>query len=424
MRDRWRILTAACALTAVVLAPWGFPDALATGASEVPPRVALSNTITSDADGIAAYVWGPWEAGEAEAREAQNELIRLVDSAAQTIDIAAYACDLPPMTEALGRALDERDVTLRLAVNPGCETWSSLFPDAVSNELSGLHHKFLVVDDQVVWTGSANFTTSSFTSNSENVVVITSTQVAAAFTRAMDHMLSDREPPPPPEEPIAVGDARVDVVFTKLGEPEDLISRTLLEASESVHVAMLTLTNDRLARDLITLQDRATLEVGLLLDDGGACNNGSDLDLLLAAGIEVFEDDFNGQLHHKYAVIDADGYAPVVLTGSANWSGNGMHGNHENVLRIWDRGVAAEYEASWQKLRSLSTPAAPCKAAPPQTSDTPTRTSTPTSTSTPTPTPTYTPTPSDTPTPDPTPTPRTMGEPTPVYLPLLFSSGT
>jgi len=40
------------------------------------------------------------------------------------------------------------------------------------------------------------------------------------------------------------------------------------------------------------------------------------------------------RVHHKFVVIDAEGDNPVVFTGSANFSGNSLHKNDENLLEI------------------------------------------------------------------------------------------
>jgi phosphatidylserine/phosphatidylglycerophosphate/cardiolipin synthase-like enzyme len=40
------------------------------------------------------------------------------------------------------------------------------------------------------------------------------------------------------------------------------------------------------------------------------------------------------RVHHKFVVIDGEGDDPVVYTGSANFSGNALHKNDENLLEI------------------------------------------------------------------------------------------
>jgi phosphatidylserine/phosphatidylglycerophosphate/cardiolipin synthase-like enzyme len=40
------------------------------------------------------------------------------------------------------------------------------------------------------------------------------------------------------------------------------------------------------------------------------------------------------RIHHKFVVIDAEGQNPIIFTGSANFSGNSLHKNDENLLEI------------------------------------------------------------------------------------------
>ena len=51
-----------------------------------------------------------------------------------------------------------------------------------------MHHKFAVIDDKTVITGSFNWSPSAAHQNDEVLLVIRSPQVAAHFTREMDRL--------------------------------------------------------------------------------------------------------------------------------------------------------------------------------------------------------------------------------------------
>jgi phosphatidylserine/phosphatidylglycerophosphate/cardiolipin synthase-like enzyme len=53
-----------------------------------------------------------------------------------------------------------------------------------------MHHKFMVIDQEHVVTGSFNFVTKSFSGNFENLIAIKSRALAASFT---GHWKSIRE---------------------------------------------------------------------------------------------------------------------------------------------------------------------------------------------------------------------------------------
>jgi phosphatidylserine/phosphatidylglycerophosphate/cardiolipin synthase-like enzyme len=57
------------------------------------------------------------------------------------------------------------------------------------------------------------------------------------------------------------------------------------------------------------------------------------------------------RVHHKFVVIDAEGDHPVVFTGSANFSGNSLHNNDENLLEITEcPRLAGMYMAEFLRL--------------------------------------------------------------------------
>lgn len=57
------------------------------------------------------------------------------------------------------------------------------------------------------------------------------------------------------------------------------------------------------------------------------------------------------RVHHKFVVIDAEGDNPVVFTGSANFSGNSLHHNDENMLEITKcPRIAGMYMAEFPRL--------------------------------------------------------------------------
>ena len=56
-----------------------------------------------------------------------------------------------------------------------------------------LHHKFAVIDNKTVITGSFNWSPAAAHTNDETLLVIRSPQLAAHFTREMDRMWRSAE---------------------------------------------------------------------------------------------------------------------------------------------------------------------------------------------------------------------------------------
>lgn len=437
-----RMVVSALALTVAVTATLPFTGPVAH-AELTGVRTSLRHVVAPAQEptpSISARLWGPWDDNGAE--QAESALVALIDSAWAELDIAAYGCGLDSMTEALRRA-ESRNVEMRIVLDPHCSApaWLHL-PGAltVTNTAGGImHNKIVVVDGATVWTGSVNFTDSGLgagANNAENAIVISSEDVAGAYQHTIRRMhatgRSGSSMTPAPPNDFVVDGTPLHVWFAPQDEPRDKIVNVLGQATSSIRIAMNWFTDDALA-DAVIAAHRRGAEATVILDDATAQQKSSVAPALCAAGIEVYEDDFIGTLHNKFAVLDAAADEPSVLTGSANWSANAMDRNDENVLLIEDAAIASQYADEWEEIFERSTPVCSPTATP-----TPTLTSTPSPTSTPTYPPTSTPTPTVTPTFVPSPTSTspptatstqavTAAPPEPyvpasIYLPLLSAS--
>ncbi|MGF0237602.1 phospholipase D family protein [Rhodococcus sp. IEGM1300] len=113
---------------------------------------------------------------------ARTLVIETITSAKHSIQMLAYAFQAPDIMQALVEAKD-RGVDVRIVIdkkrNLGKTSKAAMNfvtgkgVELRTNDQFHLHHdKTIVVDGNIVETGSFNFATSAETSNSENVVVI------------------------------------------------------------------------------------------------------------------------------------------------------------------------------------------------------------------------------------------------------------
>jgi hypothetical protein len=75
-------------------------------------------------------------------------------------------------------------------------------------------------------------------------------------------------------------------------------------------------------------------------------DSGEQYDSLVARGLDVhLKANLSGLLHHKYAIVDANGADTnkYVITGSHNWSGSAETKNNENTLIIRSARIANLY---------------------------------------------------------------------------------
>jgi len=117
-------------------------------------------------------------------------IVKLIDGAKRTLDIAAFAYTHPDIAAATIRA-HERGVRVQMIMDTtNASARDSLVPDLlnagievrVRHKRGDQHSKYLVIDQSIVVTGSFNFTIRADERNSENLLVIrNSPEVVKAF---------------------------------------------------------------------------------------------------------------------------------------------------------------------------------------------------------------------------------------------------
>ncbi|HET7558796.1 MAG TPA: phospholipase D-like domain-containing protein [Limnochordia bacterium] len=119
---------------------------------------------------------------------AEDAVVRALDGAHHHVDIAIYALSNDAIVQAIRNAA-QRGVQVRIVADKGQESegYSAVPALACSmsvhyDTLSGLmHHKFAVIDDQTLLTGSFNWTSAAQTRNAENLLVIHDPQLIAGY---------------------------------------------------------------------------------------------------------------------------------------------------------------------------------------------------------------------------------------------------
>jgi phosphatidylserine/phosphatidylglycerophosphate/cardiolipin synthase-like enzyme len=246
-----------------------------------------------------------------------------------------------------------------------------------------MHNKFLVrvgaADHaEAVLAGSANFTSEGLSAQANVLHTFESPELAELYLvrkRELDGdpSLSETQNSQTGWSPsIAVGDATINVYFPP--EPKD--QRASLQeivdavngAKHSVLLCAYDPTDGPLLDAVIKAADDGKMVLALVNRISSHLPTGDPNRADVAAAIELWQwsekdqsvvgfgafsakdtpTDFIPErvlwphedpkimvrVHHKFVVIDAEGDNPIVFTGSANFSGNSLHGNDENLLKI------------------------------------------------------------------------------------------
>lgn len=261
---------------------------------------------------------------------------------------------------------------------------------------SGLmHHKFVVVDNQVVVTGSANFTTSGMhgdflnaesRGNANHLVVIDNEEVAQLLTeefklmwgdgpgRNADSLFGLQKPYRPPQTVNLALDSSVTMQFGPVSgdryawenSPNGLIAQTLHSAQQTIDLALFVFSEQPLNQ---TLKEKSQQNVAIraLIDSEFIYRSYSEaLDMMGVARLnQQCQYDLDNEpwspglttvgtpqlnkgdkLHHKFAIVDQT----KIVTGSQNWSKNANYRNDETVIILNNKTVAQHFLREFERL--------------------------------------------------------------------------
>ncbi len=309
-----------------------------------------------------------------------------VSAAKYSIDVCFYIFYLPDAAGSLVRAklrgckirvivdnqYENNDAVLMLK-NAGIPVITDAF--GYNSGSPAMHNKFMIVDyrdttsaaDDWVWLGSANLAESSVTLNAENVVEIQDQALAACYTLEFNEMWgSDSDVPN--ETTSRFGNRKTDNTphefnvngieilqyFSASDGGRDFLIEQILKAERSLYFCMLIFKQTEIANAMYSRwnsQDR--VQVKGVFDHDANYNDYTSLYYSLAGQgsnpwnppADVFIDPDSRTLHHKYLIIDSEGSgaAPMVATGSYNWSYAAEFSNDENFVIIKDAAIANLY---------------------------------------------------------------------------------
>lgn len=282
---------------------------------------------------------------------------RLTDAAAR-IDAALYDLDSVPIADALIEAhrrglhvqifteTDNIEEQIRRLQEAGIPVGDDKDPD------SYMHHKFVVIDERYVWTGSYNTTYNGAYKNNNNVILIDSVQLAYNFTQEFRELFLREQVGKSSDGSVVYPQVKLSdgtQISTYFSPDHDTISPLLKEiqsAETSIYFMAFSFTHDRLGE---AMRDRfeAGVDVQGIFEKRQADGRYSEHNAMKKVGVPIVLDENGGAMHHKVIVIDGE----TVVTGSYNFSKNAETRNSENLLIIkGNQEIAAAYVAEFQRM--------------------------------------------------------------------------
>ncbi len=301
-----------------------------------------------------------------------NELVKEINSAKSTIDIAIYGYDRVPKIENAIRRAIARGVRVRLVydidskesnIYANTKEFANLInnsksdkaPNYVKNSIkytnSIMHDKFYIFDNSKVITGSANLSYTDMSGfNSNSVILINSKKIADIFTKEFEQMYNGRchylKNEIPAKNNIILGKSELSICFSPT---DSAIEKTIVplidNAKHYIYMPVFLITDKRLAAALINAKNRG-VEIKVIVDATNAKAKYSKHRLLRQHGIKVKTENYAGKLHSKSMIID-DAYTVI---GSMNFSGSGEKKNDENLIVVKNSGLAKHYKKFFEYL--------------------------------------------------------------------------
>lgn len=303
-----------------------------------------------------------------------QEIIKSIDNARESVEIAVYSMNHPDIKDALIRAIDRGVKIDVLLCEKGKPTHDTFFADIdqyinrkdikfFSSSLSLvpesylMHHKFMIIDrnldEGVLFFGSYNFTYLQEKYDPSFILKTQDVSFVRIFGKEFDSIKSGLHGKEKKDQSINPFAARieyangfVEIWFSPGNESVNLKRRMseLIKSTEERIRMMIWLWTDRsLAKDILNLDPK--IKISIITDEVNINHESSIFKDLLKVGVEgnlevvtdekrQFEiqelrnDILNSFLHHHALIIDDK----VLVTGTSNWSSSGFFSNDESMI--------------------------------------------------------------------------------------------
>ena len=280
-----------------------------------------------------------------------------IDSARLTVDVAIYSISLRSIRDALIRA-HERGVQVRVVMES--DNMDRSAPQALieagipvlGDRREGLmHDKFVVIDRSEVWLGSMNYTYSGTYEDNNQLIHIRSVKMAENYTvefeeMFVDDMFGDNTVPETPNPEVSIEGTRVETYFSPDDGVADHIYEILTDAEESIYFMAFSFTTDEFGEIIREQAENGLTVAGVMEEQQVKSNIGTEYDFFKQAGLDVFVDGNEGQMHHKTMIVDGR----IVITGSYNFSRSAEIRNDENLIVIDNKVIADFFMGEFERV--------------------------------------------------------------------------
>jgi phosphatidylserine/phosphatidylglycerophosphate/cardiolipin synthase-like enzyme len=293
-----------------------------------------------------------------------KKFLAMLKEAKKTIDGAFYDIENVDYAKGFAEAV-KRGVKVRLVTDTSNLKKSGEIKESIKilNEAkieikedkrsASMHHKFMIVDNKYVLTGSTNLTTSSIYYHNNDTLIINSEKLSAnyqaEFNRLFEKNLFAPNPHEIPNPEVTLTDGTViKTFFSPQGKTEAAILKEINGAKKSIRFMQFSFTSKPIADAMINKCKQKMSCEGVY--DTCQINKYSTFSMLKNNKITLYKDGNQALMHEKVIIIDDN----IVITGSYNLSNNAEHNNNENTLIIKSNNIAKIYNDEYERLKTAS----------------------------------------------------------------------
>ncbi|MDF2549114.1 MAG: hypothetical protein K0S07_181 [Chlamydiales bacterium] len=218
-----------------------------------------------------------------------------------------------------------------------------------------VHHKILVADDQV-WIGSANFTESAFLHQQNLMIGLNSPEIAEKIYQEANAFRFRQPRKLEPQHPFFIGEYLVHLGLLPYEgypakpiesainkESKKLLLNLIASASRTIQIAMMVWTDPELTQAVKKAHQR-----GVAVEIITSAYDSYPLELALSGiPVRIYT---SSLMHNKFIYVDQSALA----NGSANWSKSSFSRNDESFIVI--EGLSEEHiqslNAYWHYLKT------------------------------------------------------------------------
>lgn len=294
--------------------------------------------------------------------------IKDINAAKKSLDIASFDFNLPSFTDAVVKAkqrgvqvrivLDEENGSQRLSASDSStgQTFDAVrtLQNAGITVVNGgrsnglMHDKITLIDNTILYMGSWNMSYNDTYRNNNNLLRIVDKTLVdnyeAKFTELyVDKRFGTHATVGAQTPQTTLDGVPIENYFSPVDNVMDKLVAAVKGAKTSIKFMAFTYTSNDLAEAMIADQ-KAGVKVDGVIENRGASQGA--MPELFCAKVPVEIDGNKYTMHHKVIIIDDN----TVITGSFNFTKSADTVNDDNVLIIHSSGVAALYDAEFQKV--------------------------------------------------------------------------